>query len=83
MAPKESGTIRRVDLLGVDVGLVEEGCHHGVRLWGFVSELLTPSDTIHFLLPARCETLNCLSSTISACTPLCPTIIIMKWPSEL
>ena len=50
MTPKERGTIKRFDLLGVDVGLVEEQYHHGVRLWGFISEQLRPSETIHFLL---------------------------------
>lgn len=58
-----------------------------VSLWGCtlrVSMLrILSSVSVHFLLPARPKTLSYFSSTTSACTEPCPTMMIMDWTTEL
>lgn len=66
-----SGTIRRYDLVGVNVALLEEACHLGWALW---FQMLKPGLVSHSLPSACqsvCEALSHLSSTMSACPTSC------------
>ena len=54
MNPKESGIIRDYIFLGVDVALLEELCHCGSRILGFMYAHVTQSVLIDFFLPSCC-----------------------------